>query len=162
MKNKVVITCAITGGIHTPTLSDAGPYTPSDIAHQAIAAAQAGAAILHVHARDPETGGLTQKASPLALLLIGAVVIVKMGAKQYFGAGAATHARANTAATATAAAGGRAPAPGDDPGRPSEPPGDAGDDAAGHRPAGGDHHQPRGAQRQAPQDTGDAGRARRP
>ena len=40
--------------------------------------------------RDPETGGLTQRASPLALLLIAAVVIVKMGAKQYFGAGAAT------------------------------------------------------------------------
>ncbi len=40
--------------------------------------------------RDPETGSLTQKASPLALLLIAAVVIVKMGAKQYFGPGAAT------------------------------------------------------------------------
>lgn len=40
--------------------------------------------------RDPESGSLTQKASPLALLLIAAVVIVKMGAKQYFGAGAAT------------------------------------------------------------------------
>ena len=59
MKNKVIITCAITGGIHTPTLSDALPYTPADIAHQAIAAAQAGAAILHLHARDPETGAPT-------------------------------------------------------------------------------------------------------
>lgn len=59
MKNKVVITCAITGGIHTPTLSDALPYTPSDIARQAIAAAEAGAAILHLHARDPETGAPT-------------------------------------------------------------------------------------------------------
>ncbi|MCW3836198.1 3-keto-5-aminohexanoate cleavage protein [Sphingomonas canadensis] len=59
MKNKVVITCAITGGIHTPTLSDALPYTPEDIAHQAIAAAEAGAAILHLHARDPETGAPT-------------------------------------------------------------------------------------------------------
>ena len=59
MKNKVVITCAITGGIHTPTLSDALPYTPADIAHQAIEAAEAGAAILHLHARDPETGAPT-------------------------------------------------------------------------------------------------------
>jgi uncharacterized protein (DUF849 family) len=59
MKNKVIITCAITGGIHTPTLSDALPYTPSDIAAQAIEAAEAGAAILHLHARDPQTGAPT-------------------------------------------------------------------------------------------------------
>ncbi len=59
MKNKVIITCAITGGIHTPTLSEALPYTPADIASQAIAAAEAGAAILHLHARDPETGAPT-------------------------------------------------------------------------------------------------------
>lgn len=59
MSNKVIITCAITGGIHTPTLSDALPYTPTDIAHQAIAAAEAGAAILHLHARDPDTGAPT-------------------------------------------------------------------------------------------------------
>ncbi len=59
MKNKVVITCAITGGIHTPTLSDALPYKPADIAHQAIEAAEAGASILHLHARDPETGAPT-------------------------------------------------------------------------------------------------------
>ena len=59
MSNKVIITCAITGGIHTPTLSDALPYTPADIAHQAIEAAQAGAAILHLHARDPQTGAPT-------------------------------------------------------------------------------------------------------
>jgi uncharacterized protein (DUF849 family) len=57
--NKVIITCAITGGVHTPTLSDALPYTPADIAHQAIAAAQAGAAIVHLHARDPQTGAPT-------------------------------------------------------------------------------------------------------
>ena len=59
MKNKVIISCAITGGIHTPTLSDALPYTPADIAAQAIEAACAGAAILHLHARDPETGSPT-------------------------------------------------------------------------------------------------------
>ncbi len=59
MKNKVIISCAITGGIHTPTLSDALPYTPHDIAAQSIAAAQAGASILHLHARDPQTGAPT-------------------------------------------------------------------------------------------------------
>lgn len=59
MADSVIITCAITGGIHTPTLSDALPYTPADLAHQAIEAAQAGAAILHIHARDPETGAPT-------------------------------------------------------------------------------------------------------
>jgi uncharacterized protein (DUF849 family) len=53
---KVIITCAITGGIHTPTMSDALPYTPDDIAAQSIAAAEAGAAILHLHARDPSDG----------------------------------------------------------------------------------------------------------
>jgi len=59
VKNKVIITCAVTGGIHTPSLSEALPFTPADIAHQAIEAAQAGAAILHLHARDPETGAPT-------------------------------------------------------------------------------------------------------
>ena len=53
---KIIITCAITGGIHTPTMSDALPYTPDDISVQSIAAAEAGAAILHLHARDPGDG----------------------------------------------------------------------------------------------------------
>src|SRR5882672_4963678 len=55
-RQKVIISCAITGAIHTPTMSDALPYRPADIARQAIDAAEAGAAILHLHARDPETG----------------------------------------------------------------------------------------------------------
>ncbi|MFT6607434.1 MAG: hypothetical protein ACJA2X_002648 [Halocynthiibacter sp.] len=55
-KNKTIITCAVTGAIHTPTMSDALPYTYDDIAQQAIAAAEAGASILHLHARDNETG----------------------------------------------------------------------------------------------------------
>jgi uncharacterized protein (DUF849 family) len=54
--NKVIITCAVTGSIHTPTMSDALPITPDQIAEQAIAAAEAGAAILHLHARDPNDG----------------------------------------------------------------------------------------------------------
>jgi uncharacterized protein (DUF849 family) len=53
---KIIISCAITGSIHTPTMSDALPITPSQIAEQAIDAAKAGAAILHLHARNPETG----------------------------------------------------------------------------------------------------------
>src|SRR5476649_1796589 len=57
--SKVITTCAITGAIHTPTLSAALPYKPEDIARQAIDAAKAGAAILHLHARDPETGAPT-------------------------------------------------------------------------------------------------------
>ncbi len=57
--NKVIITCAVTGGVHTPSLSDALPYKPEDIAQQAIDAAQAGAAILHLHARHPEDGSPT-------------------------------------------------------------------------------------------------------
>lgn len=56
MQNKVIITCAVTGSIHTPTMSDALPITPDQIAEQAIGAAEAGAAILHLHARDPQDG----------------------------------------------------------------------------------------------------------
>ena len=56
LANKVVITCAITGSIHTPTMSDALPITPDQIATQSIDAAKAGATILHLHARDPKDG----------------------------------------------------------------------------------------------------------
>jgi uncharacterized protein (DUF849 family) len=56
MSDKIIITCAVTGSIHTPTMSDALPLTPNQIAEQAIAAAEAGAAILHLHARDPRDG----------------------------------------------------------------------------------------------------------
>jgi uncharacterized protein (DUF849 family) len=53
---KVIITCAITGSIHTPSMSPHLPITPDQIAADAIAAAEAGAAMLHLHARDPKTG----------------------------------------------------------------------------------------------------------
>jgi 3,5-dioxohexanoate:acetyl-CoA acetone transferase len=56
---KVAITCAVTGAIHTPTMSDALPYRSEDIARQAIDAAEAGAAILHLHARNPEDGSVS-------------------------------------------------------------------------------------------------------
>jgi uncharacterized protein (DUF849 family) len=54
--NKVIISVAITGAIHTPTMSEALPITPDEIAEQSIGAAEAGAAIIHLHARDPKTG----------------------------------------------------------------------------------------------------------
>jgi uncharacterized protein (DUF849 family) len=53
---KVVITCAVTGSIHTPSMSPALPVTPSEIAEAAIGAAEAGAAIVHLHARKPDSG----------------------------------------------------------------------------------------------------------
>jgi len=56
MSGKVVISCAITGAIHTPSMSDALPITPEQIAQSSIEAAEAGAAIIHLHARDPKTG----------------------------------------------------------------------------------------------------------
>jgi uncharacterized protein (DUF849 family) len=55
-KNKVIVSCAVTGSIHTPTMSPHLPLTPVDIARQAIDAAEAGASILHLHARDPQDG----------------------------------------------------------------------------------------------------------
>ena len=57
---KVIITCAITGSIHTPSMSPHLPVTAEDIAAQAIGAAEAGASILHLHARETGTGKPTQ------------------------------------------------------------------------------------------------------
>jgi uncharacterized protein (DUF849 family) len=54
--DKVIITCAVTGSIHTPTMTEHLPITPDQITAEAIAAAEAGAAMLHLHARDPQTG----------------------------------------------------------------------------------------------------------
>lgn len=55
-RTKTIITCAVTGAIHTPTMSDHLPVTQNEIAEQAIAAAEAGASILHLHTRDPHDG----------------------------------------------------------------------------------------------------------
>lgn len=55
-RDKVIITCAVTGSIHTPTMSPYLPITPAEIADGAIGAAEAGASIIHLHARDPKTG----------------------------------------------------------------------------------------------------------
>jgi len=56
MQKSVIITCAPTGGIHTPTMSPHLPVTPEEIADAAVEAARAGAAVIHLHARNPETG----------------------------------------------------------------------------------------------------------
>ena len=56
MPRKIIITCAVTGSIHTPTMSPHLPLTPEEIARESIAAAEAGAAIIHLHARHPEDG----------------------------------------------------------------------------------------------------------
>ena len=64
--HKVIITCAVTGAIHTPSMSPYLPVTAEEIAEAALGAAEAGAAVVHLHARDPETGKPDQ--SPEAFL----------------------------------------------------------------------------------------------
>ena len=60
-KPKAIITCAVTGAIHTPSMSQYLPVTADEIAEAGIAAARAGAAVLHLHARDPENGRPSQE-----------------------------------------------------------------------------------------------------
>ena len=69
MAQKIIITCAITGAIHTPSMSPYLPVTPLQIAEAAIAAGKAGAAIVHLHARDPETGKPDQRPAAFAAFL---------------------------------------------------------------------------------------------
>src|ERR1700712_2488736 len=56
---KVIISCAVTGAIHTPSMSEYLPITPEEIARSSIEAAEAGAAIIHLHARNPVDGSPT-------------------------------------------------------------------------------------------------------
>ena len=67
--NKVIITCAVTGAIHTPSMSPYLPVTPDEIAEAAIGAAEAGAAIVHLHARNPVTGEPDQTPEAFAKFL---------------------------------------------------------------------------------------------
>jgi len=69
MSDKIIISCAVTGSIHTPTMSPHLPVTAAEIAGQAIGAAEAGASILHLHARDPETGRPSAKAADFMAFL---------------------------------------------------------------------------------------------
>jgi uncharacterized protein (DUF849 family) len=66
---KVIITCAVTGSIHTPSMSPHLPITAQEIADQAVGAAQAGAAIVHLHARDPNDGRPVQTLEAFAPFL---------------------------------------------------------------------------------------------
>jgi uncharacterized protein (DUF849 family) len=68
-KDRVIITCAVTGSIHTPTMSPHLPITPTEIADAAIGAAEAGAAIVHLHARDPRDGRPDQSPEAFAPFL---------------------------------------------------------------------------------------------
>src|SRR3954467_11770706 len=61
-RKKVIITCAVTGSIHTPTMTPHLPITPNEVAEGAIGAYEAGASILHLHARDPKDGRPTPSA----------------------------------------------------------------------------------------------------
>ena len=69
MSRKVIITCAVTGSIHTPSMSPYLPITPEQITEAAIGAYEAGAAIVHLHARDPETGQPDQRPEAFAPFL---------------------------------------------------------------------------------------------
>jgi uncharacterized protein (DUF849 family) len=69
MSRKVIITCAVTGAIHTPSMSPHLPVTPEEIADAAIGAAEAGAAIVHLHARNPKTGQPDQTVEAFAPFL---------------------------------------------------------------------------------------------
>ncbi|MCX7634782.1 MAG: 3-keto-5-aminohexanoate cleavage protein [Syntrophales bacterium] len=73
MKNKVIITAAITGGIHTPGMSPYLPITPQQIADEAVRAHEAGAAVCHIHVRNPDTG----RPSPDANLIRETIVKIK-------------------------------------------------------------------------------------
>ena len=66
---KVIVTCAVTGSIHTPSMSPHLPVTPQEIAEAAIGAAKAGASVVHLHARDPVDGRPTQDPSLFAQFL---------------------------------------------------------------------------------------------
>ena len=86
---KVIITCAITGAIHTPSMSPHLPVTPEEITAEALAAAEAGAAVLHLHARNPHDGRPDQSPEGFAPFLprvkqgTNAVVNITTGGSPY-------------------------------------------------------------------------------
>src|ERR1700760_3049642 len=89
MSRKVIITCAVTGAIHTPSMSPYLPVTAEEIADAAVGAAESGAAIVHLHARDPVTGKPDQSPEAFAPFLPvikqrpGAVVTLTPGGAPY-------------------------------------------------------------------------------
>ncbi len=85
MPKKIIISCAVTGAIHTPSMSPHLPLTPAQIVEQAVEAAEAGAAILHLHARDPNDGrptadpGVFMQIVPQIMARTNAVVNITTG-----------------------------------------------------------------------------------
>lgn len=80
----LIVSCAVTGGVHTPSMSEALPVTPAQIIQQGLDAVAAGASILHLHARDPQTGQPTANADVFAeflpaLAASGAVINITTG-----------------------------------------------------------------------------------
>ncbi|GAA2359939.1 3-keto-5-aminohexanoate cleavage protein [Saccharopolyspora halophila] len=71
MARKVIITCAVTGAIHTPSMSEHLPVSPEEITEAALGAAEAGAAVVHLHARDPRDGRPSQNPDHFAPILSG-------------------------------------------------------------------------------------------
>lgn len=69
LSDKVIVTCAVTGAIHTPSMSEYLPVTPDEIVADALGAAAAGASILHLHSRDPESGKPDQTAEGFSRFL---------------------------------------------------------------------------------------------
>ncbi|RWI57304.1 MAG: 3-keto-5-aminohexanoate cleavage protein [Mesorhizobium sp.] len=88
-KGKVIVTCAVTGSIHTPSMSPYLPITPDEIVADALKAAEAGASILHLHARNPEDGRPDQTPEGFARFLsrikqgTGAVINITTGGSPY-------------------------------------------------------------------------------
>lgn len=88
MKNKVVITCAITGAVHLPCMSPSLPVTPEEIIRQSVDACRAGAAVVHIHARNPETGEPSSDPALMREIVSGikaqcdAVICITTGASQ--------------------------------------------------------------------------------
>ena len=68
-RHKAIISCAVTGAIHTPSMSPYLPVSPQQIIDEALKSAEAGAAILHLHARDPETGKPDQSVEAFSRIL---------------------------------------------------------------------------------------------
>src|SRR5438270_14015514 len=66
---KVIITCAVTGAIHTPSMSPHIPITPDEIIADSLAAAEAGASVIHLHARNPDNGRPDQTTEAFARFL---------------------------------------------------------------------------------------------
>lgn len=89
-RRKVIISCALTGAIHTPSMSPHLPVTPEEIVIEGTRAAEAGAAILHVHARDPATGRPDQSIEAFERILpglktTGAVINITTGGSPFMG-----------------------------------------------------------------------------